>query len=122
VNYLVHVAAVQGEPGAGFRPVRNLGDCVAQALRQADNLAQAGHPARTILIPVLGAGTGGGHTESSVHALLTAAVDYLVDTPRTALHAVYFLAYTDGERAAFATALAGSRAVTPVRRTEDRGT
>src|SRR5262249_46034276 len=77
VPFVIHVAGVQGEPGAGFRQVRNVGDCVTNALDQADRLTRAGQQASTVLIPVLGVGMGGGPIEPTVRLLLGAALDYL---------------------------------------------
>src|SRR5262249_5209596 len=85
VRDVIHVAAVHGDPGGGFRQIRNVGECVTHALGQADRLAREGCPARTILIPVLGAGTGGGAVDATVHALLAAAIDYLAATSDTTL-------------------------------------
>ena len=109
VRYVIHVACVQGEPGAGFRQVRNVGDCVTNALRQADLLAAAGQRASTVLIPVLGVGAGGGAVGPTVQVLLGAAIDYLMAYPGTALRAVYFLAYTDAEYAALTAAITAAR-------------
>jgi hypothetical protein len=113
VRFVIHVAGVHGEPGAGFRQVRNIGDCVTNALDQADRLTRTGHQASTILIPVLGVGMGGGAVEPTVRQLLSAALDYLAATPDTALHTVYFLAYTETEHAAFTNAIATNRHLSP---------
>jgi len=100
VRYVIHVAAVQGEPGSGFRQVREVGRCVTSALGEADRLAGAGRSAGTILVPLLGAGGAGADLTGTVHTLLAAAVNYLTGTPVTALSTVYFLGYTDREVAA----------------------
>jgi O-acetyl-ADP-ribose deacetylase (regulator of RNase III) len=65
VHFVIHVAGVQGEPGAGFRQIRNIGDCVTNALDQADRLTRTGHQASTVLVPVLGVGMGGRHDMTS---------------------------------------------------------
>jgi O-acetyl-ADP-ribose deacetylase (regulator of RNase III) len=109
VHFVIHVAGVQGEPGAGFRQVRSIGDCVTNALDQADRLTRSGHQASTVLIPVLGVGMGGGAVEPTVRQLLGATLDYLTATPDTALHTVYFLAYAETEHAAFTNAIATNR-------------
>jgi O-acetyl-ADP-ribose deacetylase (regulator of RNase III) len=110
VRYVIHVAAVQGEPGAGFRQIRRIGDCVTNALACADGLAGADEQVRSVLIPVLGAGTGGGSVESTVEDLVTAALDYLTGTPDTALDTVHFLAYSAMEQAAFGRVIAANHA------------
>jgi len=99
VHHIIHVAAVHGEPGCGFRQVRQVGRCVTSALTEADRLAGARQQARTILFPLLGAGVAGAELTPTVHALLDAAVSYLTVTTTTALSTVYFLAYTDLELA-----------------------
>jgi len=97
VSYVIHVAAVQGEPGAGFRQVRDVGDCVVNALTAAERLADADPAARTILIPLLGAGIAGAPIGKTVRALLRAAIDHIAAKPSTPLEVIYFLAYTERE-------------------------
>jgi O-acetyl-ADP-ribose deacetylase (regulator of RNase III) len=100
VHHVIHVAAVQGEPGAGFRQIHDIGRCVTNALAEADRLAVAGGPqAQTILFPLLGTGVAGADLTPTVHSLLDAAIGYLAATPTTALRVVYFLAYTEVELA-----------------------
>src|SRR5262249_57208926 len=81
VRYIIHVAAVQGEPGAGFRQVRNVGWCVTNALLRAEQLAQTDSTVRTILFPLLGAGVAGADAEGTAHTMLLAIVDYLTQPP-----------------------------------------
>jgi len=114
VRYVIHVAAVQGEPGAGFRQVREIGRCVTSALAEADRLAQAGQPVRTILFPLLGTGSAGAEVRPTVSALLRSAVDYLDLTTHTALEAIYFLAYSDLELAVFEEVLRALPRLVPV--------
>jgi hypothetical protein len=66
---------------------------------------------------------GGGAAEPTVRLLLGAAIDYATGTPDTAVHTVYFLAYTDAEHAAFTDAIAASRLLSPDRpgATDTRG-
>lgn len=93
VKHLIHVAAVQGEPGAGFRQVLNVGLGVSNALAAAESLESA----RTILFPLLGTGTGHGDVASTVGTLINAAVSYLEANPSTQLRGVYFLGYNNRE-------------------------
>jgi O-acetyl-ADP-ribose deacetylase (regulator of RNase III) len=102
VRYVIHVAAVQGEPGEGFRQILDIGRCVTAALTLMDELSTGQRPShpplRTILFPLLGTGVGGGDLQATVTALLGATLDYLAG--RTAgERTVYFLAYTDVELA-----------------------
>jgi transcriptional regulator with XRE-family HTH domain len=96
VSHVVHVAAVQGEPGAGFRQIREVGRCVTSALAAVDNIV-ADPPPETILFPLLGTGQGGGELRPTIGALVGSAIDYFTMTPRTRVTTVYFLAYLDVE-------------------------
>ena len=113
VAFIIHVAAVHGEPGGGYRQVRNVGSCVTNALAKAEDIARAGHKVRSILIPVLGVGMGGGPVGPTVQSLLDAAVDHLTQTPDTVLETVYFLAYTDAEYDAFMNVIGSSPWLSP---------
>ncbi|WP_214103899.1 macro domain-containing protein [Acrocarpospora catenulata] len=98
VEHVIHVAAVQGEPGRGYRQVRDVGRCVTNACALAETLcARDGRP-RAVLFPLLGTGSGGGDLRDTVEVLLGAAVDHL-STRRSLLRTVYFLAYTAEELA-----------------------
>ncbi|MBP2324933.1 O-acetyl-ADP-ribose deacetylase (regulator of RNase III) [Kibdelosporangium banguiense] len=99
VRQIIHVASVQGEPGAGYRQVREIGRCLTNALAAADRM-QLTPPVETILFPLLGTGDGGGDLMSTAETLLAAAVDYFMAVPETRLRVVYFLAYTDWDLAA----------------------
>jgi O-acetyl-ADP-ribose deacetylase (regulator of RNase III) len=100
VRYVIHVAAVHGEPGEGFHQVRDVGRCVTSALSVMDQLDAARPapepPLRTILFPLLGVGMGGADMESTITVLLGATLDYFAGHDPTA-RMVYFLAYTDVE-------------------------
>ena len=98
VRYLIHVAAVQGEPGAGYLQIQEVGRCVTSALALGDRQVEKGLPAASILFPILGVGTGRGPLEPTVHALVSAAVSYLEATPDTTFDDVYFLGYWEHER------------------------
>jgi O-acetyl-ADP-ribose deacetylase (regulator of RNase III) len=99
VRFVVHVAAVHGEPGEGYRQVRDVGRCVTNALTATDGIDSPGEPVRSILFPLLGTGVAGGDLVQTVERLLGAAVDYLTTQAATAIEAVDFLAYTDEELA-----------------------
>jgi O-acetyl-ADP-ribose deacetylase (regulator of RNase III) len=114
VRHVIHVAAVHGEPGAGFRPVRDLGRCVLNALAAADALAAGDDRVRTILFPMLGTGVAGGPPGTTAQLLVTAAIDHLVKSPDSALATVWFLAYRPVERHAVLAALAARPELTPL--------
>jgi transcriptional regulator with XRE-family HTH domain len=96
ISHVVHVAAVQGEPGAGFRQIREVGRCVTNAMATVDSIVADPAP-DTILFPLLGTGQGGGELRPTIGALVGSAIDYFTMTPRTRIAAVYFLAYLDVE-------------------------
>jgi O-acetyl-ADP-ribose deacetylase (regulator of RNase III) len=114
VRWIIHVAAAHGEPGAGFRQIRHVGACVASALAQAERLAAADDKVRTILFPMLGTGVAGAPVTATATELVAAAADHIAATPRTRLRGVYFLGYTEQERAALTDALAAHPTLRPV--------
>jgi DNA-binding SARP family transcriptional activator/O-acetyl-ADP-ribose deacetylase (regulator of RNase III) len=105
VRHVVHVAAVQGEPGAGFRPVRDLGRCVRNGLTAAEALATTDERVRSVIFPLLGTGVGGGPPARIAPVMVAAALDHFAGLPDAVLRTVWFLAYDRTERAALLTAL-----------------
>lgn len=114
VQHVIHVAAVHGEPGSGFRPVRRLGLCVTNVLAAAETLATGAQRARTILLPLLGSGVGGADAVGTTHTVLDAVLAHLTAVPRTGLSIIYLLAYTDVELAALRQAIGASTALEAV--------
>jgi O-acetyl-ADP-ribose deacetylase (regulator of RNase III) len=98
VRHILHVAAVQGEPGAGFQPVRDIGWCVTNTLVQATALARADPGSRSLLFPLLGTGMAGAPLRPTARTMLRAILDFLVQEPDTPLHLIAILAYTERER------------------------
>lgn len=98
VCMIAHVAAVHGEPGAGFRPVREIGRCVSNVLDAVD-VAKGGGAGSVVLFPLLGTGHGGGSVRQTVEAMSAAAVQYLSSKRESAIETVLLLAYTDVELA-----------------------
>ncbi|MEU4743123.1 macro domain-containing protein [Actinosynnema sp. NPDC023658] len=96
VRRVVHTAAVHGEPGSGYRQVRDVGRCVTAVLTAVDNVVEQPPPG-SVLFPLLGAGQGGGDPGETAVALVSAVVDYLTAKPASAVREVYVLAYTDVE-------------------------
>jgi transcriptional regulator with XRE-family HTH domain len=114
VSHVVHVAAVQGEPGAGFRQVREVGRCVTSVLAEVDKI-RADPPPETILFPLLGTGSGGGELMQTISALTGSVLDYFTMTPRTRITTVYFLAYLDIELTACEALFGANKRLGPVR-------
>lgn len=94
VRHIVHVAAVHGEPGEGYRQVHDVGRCVTIALAEVERLGESDPTVQTVLIPLLGAGTGNADAESTVRTLLGAAMDFL-STGQSIIRKVLFLAYDE---------------------------
>jgi O-acetyl-ADP-ribose deacetylase (regulator of RNase III) len=104
VRMIIHSAAVEGQPGSGYRPIRDLDQAVRHALEAAE------HPvlpdgiiiaaARVILFPLAGAGTAGGDLDETARTLLLTAVDHLTRSPAATVERILFLAYTEAELAA----------------------
>jgi hypothetical protein len=96
VQFVIHVAAVQGQPGAGYLQVPDIGQCATNVLVEADAICASNPSASSILFPLLGTGTGRGAVEPTARALILATIDHIT-TSRTSLSNVYFLAYTVDE-------------------------
>ncbi|MGN9910377.1 macro domain-containing protein [Phytohabitans sp. LJ34] len=100
VRHIVHVATVQGEPGRGYRPARDLARCVDNALLAAETLEMPDGERVTILIPLLGTGNGGADVVATADTLIHTAANYLRTTAATRIETVLFQAYTDVDRRA----------------------
>lgn len=105
VRHILHVAAVQGEPGAGFVPVRDIGWCVTNTLVQATALAREDAGVRSVLFPLLGTGMAGAALQPTARTMLGAILDYLEQEPNTPLRLIAILAYTERERSVLRHAL-----------------
>jgi O-acetyl-ADP-ribose deacetylase (regulator of RNase III) len=104
VKYIIHVAAVRRDPASGFRQVEGLDLCVSKCLSIVD-ARENKDGVRSIVFPLLGVGSGrGGHGPTAV-ALVSTAVDYLINNPETRINMVYLLASSDRGLAALANAV-----------------
>jgi O-acetyl-ADP-ribose deacetylase (regulator of RNase III) len=93
VHHVVHVASVHGEPGSGFHPMRDVGQCVTNVLQAVEHLEIP----VAILFPLIGTGNAGGDVGRIATSLVHGARNYLRAAPATRIETVYFLAYTDQE-------------------------
>ncbi len=98
VKKIFHVAAVRGEAGIGYEPVKNIQFCVSEALRVADSEESRTLGIKSVLFPLLGAGTAKGNAEDIAQKLIPSALEYFETTKNSAIEYVYFLARTDFER------------------------
>ncbi|NUW31672.1 macro domain-containing protein [Nonomuraea sp. SMC257] len=101
---VVHAAAVHGT-GAGYGQVGNLAACVRNALTRAGEVRDGERGAGSVLLPILGAGTGGAPIEATVRTMVNAIVGHLSGPPEPRTRSVYLLAHTDAELAACERAL-----------------
>ena len=101
VLHVIHVAAVHGEPGAGYRQVGDVGGCVRNVLAVAEGLDPL--PLRSVLFPLLGTGAARADIRATAQSMVAAAMDHLVDHPDTRLRRVQFLGYTRVEHEALTT-------------------
>ncbi len=104
VRHIIHVAAVYGEPGGGYRQVSNVGHCVTSVLEAAEGLARDDPKLTTIVFPLLGTGEGRGEVLPTVNAMLGAVIDHLSAAPRR-VRTVLFMAHTNEELGACRTVL-----------------
>jgi O-acetyl-ADP-ribose deacetylase (regulator of RNase III) len=96
VKWIFHVASAKGTLERGYQPVANLGACVSNLLSEANSPPYELESIRSILIPLMGTGTGQSRLEDTVPKLVEAAVQFLAKK-RTPIETVYFLAYTQAE-------------------------
>lgn len=103
---IVHVAAQTGMRGRGYQTTRNLEDCVENALDAVASWnASLGRrlrlrrPIRSVLFPLFGSANADWQPEWVAERLIGAAAQYLALWPEGLLEKVYFLAYSDQDRA-----------------------
>jgi O-acetyl-ADP-ribose deacetylase (regulator of RNase III) len=107
VKKIFHVAAVAGQVGVGYRPVGNIGKCVASVLAVAGKDPSI----QSILFPLLGAGTAQADLTSTASALLPRAIQFLQQADQYGIQEVCFLVWSEEERAACEAFLSKSDAV-----------
>jgi O-acetyl-ADP-ribose deacetylase (regulator of RNase III) len=113
VKKIFHVASVHGEVGVGYRPINNIEYCVTNALQKADAEELEGLGLKSILFPLMGAGTAGGNLKETAERLLQAAISHMETAEDSAIEDVYFLAWTDIELDTCKAILEGSDKVEP---------
>lgn len=97
VKRILHVASVDGSPGTGYRQVSDVGGCTRNVLAEMDRLNAAGEELRSVVLPLLGTGNGGGDPKKTTEIMVEAALDYFRAHPQSRVRAVYLLAFTDLE-------------------------
>ena len=97
VRRIFHVASVIGQPREGYHPIERLERCVLNALDLADSSEHRALGLKSIVMPVLGTGPGGGDYEEHARLFVDAARRY-VETTDTALEQIYFYAWSERHR------------------------
>jgi len=122
VKLIIHVAALQGEPGRGYQPIRDYPGCVRRVLLELHrlNTLAASSPrsfkwsfrrkakpegvdltdleCTNILFPLFATRSFGQHPQSVAEDLFRAAVVFLEQQPDSLINTVYFLASTQQDR------------------------
>jgi O-acetyl-ADP-ribose deacetylase (regulator of RNase III) len=98
VKKIFHVAAVHGEYGVGYKPVENIQYCVTNSLQRVETEDYRSLNFKSILFPLLGAGTAVGKPEKIAQYLIQAAVTYFETATNSQLEYIYFIARTNIER------------------------
>ncbi len=93
VKRIFHAAAVTGETGKGYAPIRNLDVCVRQALEHMEKDDKL----NSIIFPLLATGDARGDAEEITGMLIETAFNYFEENPDSRAGKVYFLAYTKAE-------------------------
>lgn len=106
---ILHVAAMNGEPTKGYQLIRNYPSCVTNALIEMDRLNRSYFDRmspnwyrgrlKTIIFPLLGTRENRVDPHDVAYGLVLAATNYLEDHPASSIEAVYFLAFTDVDKA-----------------------
>jgi O-acetyl-ADP-ribose deacetylase (regulator of RNase III) len=100
---------MHGEPTKGYQLIRNYPSCVTNALVETERLNKTyftgmrPNPCRgklkSIMFPLLGTRENRTDPHDVAYNLVLAATNYLEDHPQSAIQTVYFLAFTDVDKA-----------------------
>jgi O-acetyl-ADP-ribose deacetylase (regulator of RNase III) len=96
VKRILHVAAVQGEPGAGYRPIAEIGRCATHILERVDADDALGDGV-SIVFPLLGTGVGLGQANEIAAKIVAATAEYLHQYDASRVTRVYLLAYRQSD-------------------------
>lgn len=97
VKLIFHVAAVQGEVGSGYKPIRDLEQCIRKSLDKANDKAYRELQLTSILFPLIGTGTAGGELSPIAKRLIDTVIEYVETHRDNRIKQVYFLTYKDYE-------------------------
>jgi O-acetyl-ADP-ribose deacetylase (regulator of RNase III) len=94
VKAVFHVASVVGTPGSGYRPIENVEDCVTKVLDLAEAENAALQKCKSVLLPLLGSGTGQVDLAAISDKLLKRAITHLESNLDGRIDSIYFLTWT----------------------------
>lgn len=97
VKLIFHVAAVQGEVGGGYKPIRDLEQCIRKSLDRANDKTFQELQLTSILFPLLGTGTAGGKLSLIAKRLIDTVIEYVETHRDNRIKHIYFLTYKDHE-------------------------
>jgi O-acetyl-ADP-ribose deacetylase (regulator of RNase III) len=95
VKRIFHAAAVFGQVGQGFQPIKDVTKCVDNAFDEASSADLRDVGIRSILFPLMGTGQGGGKSRDVAHLLIKTALWCLEKNQNAPLKEVYFLCWTE---------------------------
>jgi O-acetyl-ADP-ribose deacetylase (regulator of RNase III) len=113
VRAILHVASVTGTPGLGYTAAPNIGECVRNVLRHADEL-DLDPPPSSIACPLFGTGSGRAGIEPTARTVVSEVLRFLRDDAAQ-VRTVYLLAYRERELEVLRKVLDASGAVVPER-------
>jgi O-acetyl-ADP-ribose deacetylase (regulator of RNase III) len=94
VKRIFHAAAVYGQVGVGWVPIRDVSTCVGNAIIATSSAELKGVDIQSILFPLIGTGHAGDNPQEVAHLLIKKVVSSLVNQ-NGPLKAVYFLCWTE---------------------------
>jgi len=115
VKKIFHAASVEGMPGQGYGPIRNIEACITRAFQKADTKEFSSLKLRSMLFPIIGTGTGMGELPETAEKLIKAAIAYLETYPTSTIERAYFLTWSEKELEVCQSILYRSSGVTRVR-------
>jgi O-acetyl-ADP-ribose deacetylase (regulator of RNase III) len=105
VKRIFHAATVLGIPGSGYQAMKDVENCVRNALRKMDDERYANEDLRSIVFPMMGTGAGGGPVDEIAPRLLRAAISYLSENQASRIQTVYFSTWNHRDLDACSTGL-----------------
>lgn len=94
VKMILHAAAVTGQAGRGYVPIKEISVCVHNALNKAEEKQFSKLKLKSILFPLMGTGTARGDLRQKAPELIGAAISWLEANPQSRIDRVCFLTWS----------------------------